>query len=280
MAARYAPLVLLAPLANMPQDYQSKIVLFDGIGPLIAQQHVDKMNDYFDLQEVEDESIKLKTFAQSLGGEVRKWFKSLPTNSITDLPAFHQTFLNRWGVKKNPLQILSKNENIKREVGESVQDYCARFNKTYNAILVNLKPPQDLALIKFPDGFDANMSYQLRERNSQILEGMQRDVVSIEANLQAKRARMRIEKRVTFREEAFTFVAEAKIDSLVRTMERMMERININKNTPTQENRNPNPTRNPQHNKQRGPDQQIRPPFQENYAEKGKEVKKKLRKIR
>ena len=117
------------------------------------------MNNCFDLQEVDYESVKLRMFAQSLGGEVRKWFKSLPTNSITDLPTFHQNFLNMWEVKNNPLHILSEYENIKREVGESVKDYCARFNKTYNAIPVNLKPPQDLALIKFPDGFDADMSY-------------------------------------------------------------------------------------------------------------------------
>lgn len=281
MAARYSPLVFPAPLANMPQDYQSKIVLFDGTGPLTTQQHVDKMNDCFDLQEVDEESVNLIMFSQSLGREVKEWFNSLPTNSINDLLAFHQNFLNRWEVKKNPLQIFSEYENIRREVWESVQDYCARFNKTYNEIPINLKPPQDLALIKFPDGFDADMSYHLRERNSQTLEGMQRYVVSVEANLQAKRERMRTEKIVTFREEESTSASEAKIDSLVRTMERMMERININdrnvprENTTVQQNQNPNPRRNPpqiRQREQRGLDQQIRPPFQENYADEGGEV--------
>jgi hypothetical protein len=49
MAARYAPLVLAAPLHAMPQDYQMRLPQFDGTRPLNAQQHVDKMNDYFDL---------------------------------------------------------------------------------------------------------------------------------------------------------------------------------------------------------------------------------------
>jgi hypothetical protein len=49
MVARYAPLVLVAPLHAMPRDYQTKLPQFDGTGPLNAQQHVDKMNDYFDL---------------------------------------------------------------------------------------------------------------------------------------------------------------------------------------------------------------------------------------
>jgi hypothetical protein len=54
MAARYAPLVLATPLHAMPQDYQTRLPQFDGTGPLNAQQHVDKMNDYFDLQEVDE----------------------------------------------------------------------------------------------------------------------------------------------------------------------------------------------------------------------------------
>ena len=62
-------------------------------------------------------------------------------------------------MKKNPLQILSEYENIKRNVGESVQDYCVRFNAVYNAIPANIKPPEGLALLKFPDGFDTNMAY-------------------------------------------------------------------------------------------------------------------------
>lgn len=119
------------------------------------------------------------------------------------------------------------------------------------------------------------MSHQLRERSYPTFEAMQRDVVSVEANLQAKRAGMRTERQVTFMEEASTSTSEAKNDSLVRTMERMMERTNINdssvprKNTPTQHNRNPNPRRNnPQirERDQRGRDQQFRPPFQEYYA--------------
>jgi hypothetical protein len=56
---------------------------------------------------------------------------------------------------------------LKYPLGESVQDYCTRFNNIYNAIPTNIKPPQGLALIKFPDGFDVDMSYQLRERNLQ-----------------------------------------------------------------------------------------------------------------
>jgi hypothetical protein len=67
-------------------------------------------------------------------------------------------------------------------------------------------------------------------------------------------------------------------------MERMMDRLDIADRTPPRENqpgpqiRNPNFRRNqPQirqreQREQRGPDQQIRPPFQENYVDEGEEI--------
>jgi ribonuclease HI len=291
MAARYAPLVLAAPLHAMPQDYQTRLPQFDATGPLNAQQHVDKMNDYFDLQEVDEADVQMRLFAQSLTGDVKKWYKALPAASIPDLVAFQRSFLDRWEVKKNPLQILSEYENIRRNQGETVQDYCTRFNNLYNAIPAEIKPPQGLALIKFPDGFDADMSYQLRERNSTTLADMQKSAISVEANLLAKRARQRSERRVTIKEEPSTSNTDSKLDSLTRAVEIMMERLTVSDRNPPRENppapqvRNPNFRRNPpqirqrdprDQREQRGPDQQIRPPLQENYADEGGEVIEEL----
>ena len=61
---------------------------------------------------------------------------------------------------------------MKRNTGESVQDYCTRFNSVYNALPPNMKPPLGLALAKFPKSFDLDMAYQLRERDPLTLEDM------------------------------------------------------------------------------------------------------------
>ena len=50
MASWYAPLVLPFTLVPLPQYYQSKIPLFDEISSTNAQQHVDRMDYYFDHQ--------------------------------------------------------------------------------------------------------------------------------------------------------------------------------------------------------------------------------------
>jgi hypothetical protein len=94
---------------------------------------------------------------------------------------------------------------------------------------------------------------------------MQRDVVSVEENMLAKRARQRTEKRVTIKEEPSTSSSDAKLDSLVRTMERMMDRLDIVDRTPPRENqpgpqiRNPNFRRNQPQIKQREPREQRGP---------------------
>jgi hypothetical protein len=123
MEERYSPMVLATHLHAMSQDYQTRLPQFDGTGPLNEKQHVDKMNDYFDLQEVDEANVQMRIFSQSLTGEVKKWFKELHPATIVDIATFQWTFLDIWEVKTNPLQILSEYENIKRNQGETVQDY-------------------------------------------------------------------------------------------------------------------------------------------------------------
>jgi len=98
----------------MPQDYQSKITPFDGSGSYTAQQHTKKITDYFEIYEIDADDVRMRIFFQSLTGEVRTWFRALLANSINDLESLYRTFLNIWEKKKDPLQILSEYENLKR----------------------------------------------------------------------------------------------------------------------------------------------------------------------
>lgn len=82
--------------------------------------------------------------------------------SIDNLDSFHQTFLARLEIKKNPLQLLNEYKRLKRKPNKSVEEYCERFNTIYNAIPQDIKPSPGLSLIDFPDGFDVDMEYKLR----------------------------------------------------------------------------------------------------------------------
>ena len=207
----------------MPQDYQNKISQFDATTRYTTQQHVNKMTYYFELHEIDDFDVQMRLFSRKLTGEVKKRVKGLNPGSIVDLVVFHRLFFNKWEKKKNPLQILSEFDAMKRAPNETVQDYYTKYNSVYNSIPTNLKPTPDYVLLKFPDRFHTDMAYQLRERNFETLERMHTDVVSVEVNILAKKARLRNERRVTIKEE--TSSSDGKIDQLAKNLERMMDRL-------------------------------------------------------
>ena len=70
MAMRYAPLQLPANPVALPQDYQAKISYFDSTGPYSAIQHAKRMQDHFENYEIDDESVRMRIFVQSLTGDV------------------------------------------------------------------------------------------------------------------------------------------------------------------------------------------------------------------
>lgn len=115
------------------------------------------------------------------------------------------------------------------------------------------------------------MAYQLRERAPPTLADMQNISISVEANLIAKRNGARAKRRTTFKEELSAF--EQKLDAIIKRMDRLGDRVETIKRNSSWEGqpstpRNPNFRKNKNPNVGRvGPDQNIRSPFQENYAE-------------
>ena len=71
MAARFAPLALPVVLHDLPQNYSQRIFLFDGEGKFTAKQHMDRFDDFIDLEEVDYDDAKMRLFAQILTGKLR-----------------------------------------------------------------------------------------------------------------------------------------------------------------------------------------------------------------
>ena len=84
-----------------------------------------------------------------------------------------------------------------------------------------MKPPQGMNLVKYPEGFDADMAYQLRERDYNTLEDMKKGAVSVEANLIEKKARLRAKKRVTYRDDTVASTSDPNYDRLSKNMEKI-----------------------------------------------------------
>jgi len=116
------------------------------------------------------------------------------------------------------------------------------------------------------------MAFQLRERAPQSLAEMQNVVVSVEENLIAKRNRARAERRTTFKEEPLAI--EKKLDAIISSVHSLGDRVKSVERKTSWDGQKNNAIRNPNFRKNQNPnvgraspDHEIRPPFQDNYAE-------------
>ena len=82
----------------------------------------------------------MRLFVQSLEGNVRIWFRQLPTASIRNWEELTTIFKKKWGVKKDPLYFLIEFDELKRNFGEPVSDFIKRFNKLYHKMPTDCKP--------------------------------------------------------------------------------------------------------------------------------------------
>ena len=86
IAARYAPLLLPRPLNAFPDgDYQKYVPRFNGHGEVTSEEHWNAYFSCADNQNIEHQYVWMRIFVQSLDGEVRKWFRELPSNSIDEI---------------------------------------------------------------------------------------------------------------------------------------------------------------------------------------------------
>jgi hypothetical protein len=223
---RYKPLDLPPMLHDLPVNYINNLPRFDGENVKItAEKHVQSLEDFLDLFEVEDDDVNIIMFSLSLHGKAKNWFKSFPAASISNFHQFTQIFLDRWVIMGNIFLILDEYEHLKRQSGETVQHFSARFNRVYNALPVDIRPPPGLAHLHFPDAFDPEMAFQLRERNTATLEEMQNVAVDVEANLLNKKAKLEaLRKNKTEKEHVRS--SEVKVDILAKTVNEMMHMIN------------------------------------------------------
>jgi hypothetical protein len=99
---RYKPLDLPPILHDLPVNYTNNLPRFDGENVNItAEKHIQSLEDFLDLYEVEDDDVCIRMFSLSLQGKVKNWFKNLPAASISNFHQFVKNFLDRWVIMRN-----------------------------------------------------------------------------------------------------------------------------------------------------------------------------------
>ena len=92
MATTFFSLDFPSVLQDLPHNFSHRISLFDGDGNFIDRQHMDRLDDFIDVEEVDYDDAKMRLFAQILSWEQNIWFKYLPTKSIATFEDFSLFF--------------------------------------------------------------------------------------------------------------------------------------------------------------------------------------------
>ena len=186
VVARYAPLLLPQALnALLGGDHQKYLPKFDGQGEATAEEHLNKFCSFADNHNFEHTDVWMRVFVQSLDGEVRKWFRELPPDSIDGIDALEEAFMKHWGHTKYYLYYQIEFESLKRKKGEAVGDFSKRFNKMYSKIPAETKPTETAAKLAYANSFNPEFSLLLRERKSESLQNMQSAALEVESNILA-----------------------------------------------------------------------------------------------
>ena len=144
--------------------------------------------------------------------------------------------------------MLTNYNQLKRGNDESINNFSLRFNTIYNSLPTDCKPPEGMAKLHYAEAFDDEFVLFLRERMSQTLAQMMSDAMEVEINMMSsRRGRYRVDPREQKKpkeESQASTSSESKFDSLVKAMERLVDKLSIRDKPPARDNvpqiRNPN----------------------------------------
>ena len=109
-------------------------------------------------------------------------FKTLGDRSITTWEGMEDTFLRKWGEKKDHGHCLTDFNTLKKRHNEGVSDFIKWFNKLYLSLPTDMKPHQNATKVVFVVAFDSEFGFSLRERKPATLDDAQTDALELEAN--------------------------------------------------------------------------------------------------
>jgi hypothetical protein len=74
VVSRYAPLVLLVHLHDLPKNYMKNLPKFTGEGDLTDTEHINFFDQFVDILGLEHEYVYSRLLVQNFEGQVRTWF--------------------------------------------------------------------------------------------------------------------------------------------------------------------------------------------------------------
>jgi hypothetical protein len=143
-------------------EYGKHLPKFAGNSAVSVQDHFTAFLKFVDNLEVEYEDLVMKMFMQTLEGDARTCYKSLPAACIDGWGSFKCKFTEKWGYKKDN-SFLLEFISIRKDKNEIVSEFNNRFSKVYMRIPQHVRPNDIFSLVYYFKVFDESFGFFLRE---------------------------------------------------------------------------------------------------------------------
>jgi hypothetical protein len=91
----------------------------------------------------------MRMFVQTLKGDARTWYKSLPDAFVDGWDLFQEKFTERCADKQENFSLLNAFDNIQKNENETVIEFNAHFSKTYYRIPTVIRANDALVLMYY-----------------------------------------------------------------------------------------------------------------------------------
>jgi hypothetical protein len=179
----YKPLKLPFVLHDYPPNFLDYLPRFNGEDHVTVEQHMVSFEWFTDLLQIIHEDVFMRTFFQSLYGDVGFWFRNLKVDSISSWTDLRNVFLRYWGEKKSFEQYLSEFYALRREQDETVIVFNRRFHNFYLNMPMEIQPTEVAAMVQYTIAQHPDLVIFLRERRSSSLHQMFTNAEEIEENI-------------------------------------------------------------------------------------------------
>ena len=125
-------------------------------------EHIQEVSSVCNIHNVIEDDVAIELLVACFKGKALQWYKSLPHNSITSWDELGGKSCKHFEDKSDLFSLLEQLTTIKRAPHECMTIFNYRFQRTWDRILVAMRPTPSNAFLHYLNDFDNNITIALQ----------------------------------------------------------------------------------------------------------------------
>jgi hypothetical protein len=173
----------------MPNKFDKWFPKFPTSNVITAKEHINTFYACFQNHPLnnDDEDVDMKLFVSSLVENERKWYNNFPDKSIKTWQTSHDTFMKRWGTKKDGKMLLVQFNEMKKKENGWVKEFDTGYENLLKKIHYGVIPKDDVILLQYKNDFEGKFIFMLKDKSPKTLVEAKELVAKIEEKLFASK---------------------------------------------------------------------------------------------